>query len=82
MNSLEEFQNMPLEEQLQSLWFDGTALAYDHENEYKLVLFELHHYFIEVWFYGKTSQFYKMQTYQDLSRLDRFINLIDLKKLF
>lgn len=82
MKVLEEFDYLIEDDKLIYLWNHGIFLTERNHDDYKINLYSLHDYFVELWYNPLTDSIELIAPFRSSSRLDPYINKYELETLF
>ena len=75
------FYELAFEAQLEYIQQYGTLVFSNRNHLYKVLLFSLDTFFVELWAYGRTNQIGRIRTFSSFQDLAVYANLISLPAL-
>jgi hypothetical protein len=76
--TLYEFNQLPLDEACQYIWYNGTYLATRSEGAYRINLYYLKEFYGEVWYKQIDNTIKKVNSFRSKEALEPYIDLIEL----
>lgn len=73
-----EFNLLPLKEKAQFTWEHGTYLANRQEDDFRINLYHLDKFFVEVWYDPEEIRICKLRSFKSKKCLDPYLDRIDL----
>lgn len=77
-----EFCTLPSEEQSDFILDMGYYLCAIERNEYKVGLFYLFDFYVEIFFHYESGTIVKINPFRDLEKLTPYINDVDISDLY
>jgi hypothetical protein len=78
--TLYQFLALDEMEQAEAVW-EGIMIADRIEGEYRLILFQLDSFYLEVWYHMEYNVIRKFRPFVSTEQLQPYLNQIDISKL-
>ena len=79
--SISEFNCLSLDEKAWYLWHGATFLHVYEKDEYRINLFYLNDYYIELWYHIEGNKVDVIKGFQSIHLLEPFLNNIDIRRV-
>ena len=79
--TLREYNGLDELERAIMLWQQGVMAAYKQERETRIVLYQLHSFYVEVYHNIYENRIEKLLTFAGTNQLDEYIDHIDLTEI-
>ncbi len=79
--SLEEFGQLPVDEQVQHVWENGRYLMNRQGQRTTATLYAVGSFYVEVWYDRESNSITAITCFDDVSKLDAYLNGISLDGL-
>ncbi|HVG40813.1 MAG TPA: hypothetical protein VM888_04300 [Chitinophagaceae bacterium] len=79
---LHQFKRLDKEEQGNTLWDKGVLLGIRREGEYKVLLYGIDGFYVEVFYCQKTSQVVELKSFLTTDMLTPYLDKINLQDVF
>lgn len=78
MMSLPDFIKLPIDLQVSYLWDNGQYLTSHTDQRYRINLYSVHHYFVEVWYDTKLGLVHAITAFHTSRRLESYVKTISI----
>ena len=68
-------------EQVETLWEHGAHIADRKEGEYKLILYHLFSFYLEVWYHIEHNVVKRYRTFSSTEQLQPYLSTIEINRL-
>lgn len=76
--SLYEFNRLDIDSKYSLVWEHGVFLMNRYEGNFKINLYSLFDFFIEIWYQSEMSSIEKIRTFKSLEALEPYLEKIKL----
>ncbi len=80
--TLYEFNALNEDQQVETLWEWGEYLMRRAEGRYQLVLYQLHSFYVEVWYQVKDNEISRVRSFSSPDALEPYLKMIELPEFF
>ena len=81
MLGLYEYNALPEVDKANICWNEGTYLTLRTEGQYKINLYSLYNFFVEMWYDPVENKITKLRTFSSRHQLGDYLDNLDIEKL-
>ena len=79
--TLYQFNALNQVDQHEAVWYQGAHVGERSEGEYKVVLYQLCSFYVELYYHPKLNAIHRLKCFSNTECLDTYISDINLKSL-
>ncbi|HEX8334333.1 MAG TPA: hypothetical protein VF622_17050 [Segetibacter sp.] len=79
--TLYQFNALNQQEQASVLWEDGVMLTAITNKDYRLLLYQIDAFYVEVWFHKKRNKIVRYMSFIGTDKLTPYLNQIDVSEV-
>lgn len=80
--NLYEYTGMDEVEQCEELWFNGVQVAEREESEFNIALYQIHNFYIELFYDKAHKQLHRLRPFCNTNSLDTYLNNLNISALW
>lgn len=80
--TLSEYNRLDQVEQFEALYNYGIHIADRADNDYCIILFQLHNFYVELFFHIEQNALKKLRSFSNIDLIKPYLEQIDLSELF